>query len=77
MTPIEISAVILLFFSQWSIFFGGLCLTPESGRMAHPLDRRNNGPIFRCAKEVHWSEGDKCSQAEENVSDDEGKVGGK
>ena len=46
MTPIEISPVILLFLESMEYFSGGLCLTPESGRMAHPLDRRNDGPIY-------------------------------
>jgi hypothetical protein len=29
-----------------------------------------------CLEEVHWSEADECSYAEEIVGDDEGKVGG-
>ena len=27
-------------------------------------------------EEVHWSEADECSHAEEIIGDDEGKVGG-
>jgi hypothetical protein len=33
--------------------------------------------LCACLEEVHWSEADECSHAEEIVSDDEGKVGGK
>jgi hypothetical protein len=31
---------------------------------------------YRCFQEIHWSEADECSHAEEIVGDDEGAVGG-
>jgi hypothetical protein len=31
---------------------------------------------YTCLQEIHCSEADECSSAEEIVSDDEGKVGG-
>src|ERR1019366_5726882 len=31
---------------------------------------------YRCLQEIHWSQADECSYAEEIVGDDEGTVGG-
>jgi len=31
---------------------------------------------YRCLQEIHWSQADECSHAEEIVGDDEGKVDG-